>query len=296
MADKEGTRQDAQFMVISLVPDVCKSPTVPVPYPIVGYFNNSIRTSPNVRFRGVPAFHMQSRVATVIGDEAGIGGGVNSNTFKGMCKPIIPVPTVRVNKQMINHHQLTLMWMNCLGPEGQGNTIGSVKFIGLMMSGPVGPGGTVPSNSNPPANAESIAEGGCMPKLDALGGLGGGLENIVGLAKQAYSLATTDWSNPSAVLGTIGGVAGMAGMGNVAQAAQATQLGYSLATADWSNPGAAMGAAMGIASPMIASSSSGKSAPNPSFPNTKDLGGSGGWKEGKTRLPPGVIMCGTSSG
>ena len=63
MAVNEGTRMDSRFMVMSIVPDVCKSPVVPVPYPIVGFLDQSILTSPNVRAAGVPVFHMGSRVA-----------------------------------------------------------------------------------------------------------------------------------------------------------------------------------------------------------------------------------------
>jgi hypothetical protein len=243
---------DGQFMVISLVPDVCKSPLVPVPYPIVGFLNQSILVSPNVRARGVPVFHMGSRVSTVTGDEGGIGGGVMSQVFKGMCRPVVPVPTVRINGHMHTYHQKTLMLMNCAGPEGPGNTIGHVKFNGPMYSADVGPGGTIPAGSNPPVEPESFVEGGCLPKIDSLPGAGGGgLGDIIGLAQTAYSLATTDWSNPSAVLGAIGGFAGMAGLGSLSQAASLASGAVGLATADWSNPGAALGAAMGVAGPML---------------------------------------------
>ncbi|MFN9606523.1 MAG: DUF4150 domain-containing protein, partial [Planctomycetota bacterium] len=122
MAVNEGTRMDGQFLVMSLVPDVCKSPLVPVPYPIVGYLNQSILVSPNVRAAGKPIFHMGSRVATVVGDEAGVGGGVMSQVFKGMCRPVVPLPTVRVNGQRHQHHQLSFMLMNCSVPDGPFNT------------------------------------------------------------------------------------------------------------------------------------------------------------------------------
>jgi Domain of unknown function (DUF4150) len=298
MAINEGTRMDGQFLVMSLVPDVCKSPLVPVPYPIVGYLNQSILVSPNVRARGVPIFHMGSRVATVVGDEAGVGGGFMSQVFKGMCRPVVPVPTVRINGQMHTYHQQTLMLMNCAGPDGPCNTLGQVRFIGPMYNADVGPAGTIPAESNPPAKAESFAEGGCMPKLNQLpGASSGGLGDIVGLAQKAYSLATTDWSNPGAVLGAIGGVAGMAGLGGLSQAASVVQGAVGFATADWSNPGSALGAAMGVAGRMLGGMMGGgvgntingigtiNGIAGP-IPVAHSSTGSSGPK-----LPPGVVPC-----
>ncbi|MBI1322095.1 DUF4150 domain-containing protein [bacterium] len=258
MADKEGTRLDSQFIVMSICPDVCKSPVVPVPYPIVGQLDKSILLSPNVRSLGKPVFHLGSRVAMVTGDEAGVGGGVASQVIKGFCKPIVPVTTVRINQNFANHNDLCYMLMNGASPEGPFNTIGQVLFLGPMFFADVGPDGTIPPGSNPPVQAESFAEGGCMPKLDMPGSDLGGLGDIVGMAQKAYGLATTDWSNPGAVLGAIAGVAGMSGFGDIAQAAQIAQQAYSLATADWSNPGAAMGAVMNMAGPMIGSAMKGQ--------------------------------------
>ncbi len=292
MAVNEGTRMDGQFMVISLVPDVCKSPLVPVPYPIVGYLNQSILVSPNVRARGVPIFHMGSRVATVVGDEAGVGGGVMSQVFKGMCRPVVPVPTVRINGQMHTYHQMTLMLMNCAGPEGPCNTIGHVKFVGPMYSASVGPGGSIPADSNPPVSAETFAEGGCLPKLDLAPGFVKGLEDIVGMAQQAYRLASMDWSNPSAVLGAMSGLAGAAGLGSLSQVAGLASGTVGFATADWSNPGAAMAGAMGAAGPMLASAMRGGSGGGSSPSNASGVGG--GFVEaqssgGGSKLPPGII-------
>ncbi len=299
MADNEGARMEAMFMVISLVPDVCKSPIAPVPYPIVGYLDQSTLVSPNVRTNGVPVFHMGSRVATVVGDEAGAGLGVVSQVTKGMCRPVIPALTVRVNGQLHTHHQMTLMLMNCAGPEGPCNTLGHLKYLGPMLNADVGPGGTIPVDPNPPIRAESFAEGGCMPKLDSVGSAlgGGGLGDIVGLAQKAYGLATTDWSNPSAALGAIGGLAGMAGMGNLAQAAKLASGAAGLATADWSNPGSAIGAAMGVAGPMLGSLTGGASTSSDngmgtvpgiagSIPIAKTLPGAS-----SSRLPPGINPC-----
>lgn len=54
-----------------------------------------------------------------------------------------------------------------------------------------------------------------------------------------------------AVLGAVGGVAGIAGLGDVAEAVGMAQQAYALATTDWSNPGAILGAAMNLGGPAL---------------------------------------------
>ena len=139
------------------------------------------------------------------------------------------------------------MEMNCAGPEGPHNTIGQVQFTGPMHAVDVPPSGMVP-NCFPDINAETDAEGGMLGSLlDPVGGI----EGLVQMGQQAYNMATTDWSNPGAVLGAIGGVAGMAGMKQMAEYAGYAQQGYSLATTDFSNPGAVMGATMNVSGTMM---------------------------------------------
>lgn len=247
MALNEGTRQDGQFVCISLTPDVCKSPVAPVPYPIIGVFSDSTLLSPNVRFRGKPVFTMKSRLTTVVGDEAGVGGGVVSGVNKGWCEPISHNPTVRVNGEYVAYNAESYMKMNMPGPSGPHNTIGQVKFLGPMIALSVDPSGSIPPG-DPPIIPETAAESSFVGNLMEQAG---GIEGLIGYAQQAYALATTDWSNPGAVLGAIGGVAGFAGLGQVAQVASYAQQAYGLATTDFSNPGAVIGAAMGIAGPVI---------------------------------------------
>jgi hypothetical protein len=243
---------------------------------------------------------MGSRVATVVGDEAGVGGGVASQVIKGFCKPLVPVTTVRINKQFANHNDICYMLMNGASPEGPFNTIGQVLFLGPMFFADVGPAGTIPAESNPPPQSESFVEGGCMPKLDQLAGAGGGgLADIVGLAQKAYSLATTDWSNPSAVLGAIGGVAGMAGLGGLSQAVSLASGAVGLATADWSNPGSALGAAMAVAGPMLGGAMGGGGGGGNSSSGMGTINGIAGpipvahssSSSSGPKLPPGVVPC-----
>lgn len=268
MAIQEGTRT-SKFIVKSICPDVCKSPTAPAPYDIVGKLENSVKFSTNVNAQGAPVFHLGSRVATVMGDEAGVGTGLVSQSVKGYCKPFIPVENVRVNGQFVNQQITCYALMNGPSPEGPFNTIGQVIYTGAMFHANVGPSGSVPAGTNSSPSAETPAEKSFLDQqFDKL------MADPVGAAQKAYGLATMDWSNPGAVLGAVGGLAGAAGLGQVAQAASLAQQGYGLATTDWSNPGAAMGAVMGVAGPI--------------------LGGTGGGlskgPDGSDELPPYVIM------
>ena len=56
MATELGTSKDDQYVLISLCPDVCKTPSkpkgVPVPYMITHKMDQSEQVSPNVFFRG----------------------------------------------------------------------------------------------------------------------------------------------------------------------------------------------------------------------------------------------------
>jgi hypothetical protein len=181
-----------------------------------------------------------------------------------------------------------------------------------MYFAEVGPSGTVPPGANSIVAAETPGEVGCMPGLAGLASSsGGGLGDLVGLAQKAYGLATTDWSNPGAVLGAIGGVAGMAGFGDVAQVAGLAQQAHGLLTADWSNPGAAMGGLMGIAGPMLSGSgglgglispgeSSGPTGGTPPFMTTGGFAGGNPAQDiltgsrapvGAGGLPPGLVAC-----
>ena len=59
MDDKESARQHATPVVVSTHPDVCKSPTAPVPYPIVAPLDTSTDTASTVRATKVPSFTMK---------------------------------------------------------------------------------------------------------------------------------------------------------------------------------------------------------------------------------------------
>lgn len=166
MAD-EGGRKIADACVISKTLDFCKSPTAPVGYLIVGKLDQSIREAPTVNMTGKPVFTSFSRVATVIGNEAGVGGGVASLVNKGMCKPIQWSHTVRVAGQWATMNS-NEMWMNCAGPEGSGNVMGTLVYIKCSTLAVVTPSGEIKIQNSeqdkqqslaPPSNESSPADG-----------------------------------------------------------------------------------------------------------------------------------------
>lgn len=267
MAKLEAAR-DAQFMVVCRAPDVCKTPPygVPVPYQIVALSTNTVRQSMNVKFKGNKAKTMNSRITRVMGDEPGVMGGVMSNVNMGMCRPINGSTSMRVNGHWVLYDKNTVWWMNCAGPEGPGNTVGTMIFLGATMPAKMGPDGPPPGD--PEIVPEIPAEKGFIDKLTSVDG-------IASLAKMAPQLATMDWSNPAGVLGVFGGLAGAGGLGSLASMAGmaskaagiiqnpsaalsllgplANMLGIpgstllNLVSTNWKNPGNIIGAASNLA-------------------------------------------------
>lgn len=241
MATREGTRASAEFMVLSMTPDICKSPTIPVPYAILAFFDCAVNFSTNVNFRKQKAFHHKSRLSTVLGNETGVGGGVISGVNKGYCRPIdgTSSTSVRVNGSFVDYHEGTYMFMNCAGPEGPWNTVGKVFFLGNMLPGPVAPSGKVPKSC--------IC--GTSDILTKLEDSVGSVDDLVKKGKMLYGLAKTDWSNPAAVLGAMGGLAAIGGLQDVAALAQKAKglydTGKKLIDTDWSDPKQALAALAG---------------------------------------------------
>lgn len=116
MADDFMARKSEQWMIISIVPDVCKTPvgssTPPVPYPVVAYLSAAKHMSPNVRLNGEEAVILDhSYVATTLGAQAGMAKGIKSGTVGGKCYFDEHSQSVRVNKKRIIRHN-DLAWMN----------------------------------------------------------------------------------------------------------------------------------------------------------------------------------------
>jgi hypothetical protein len=128
MAPKHGAHKTTKAYVVSVVEDFCKSPTAPVGYMISQVLEVSEFVCTTVNGCGTPALNMQSRVMTVVGNEAGVGGGVKSSVNKGICKPIKDAAgSVRAEGHFLLRH-CTVMEMNCASYDGPGNTFGILKY------------------------------------------------------------------------------------------------------------------------------------------------------------------------
>lgn len=123
MADEAATARDKRFRLVSLLPDVCKTPGKkgkPIPYPITHAMDQSAQCSPNVFFRGQPAFlHNESYVDNVKGDEPGGGKGIVSKTHVKISHSIDKSRSVYVNGKPIVRTG-DMMWMNYKKPGDDG--------------------------------------------------------------------------------------------------------------------------------------------------------------------------------
>jgi len=149
MANESATAKDAQFLLISILPDVCFTPSkpphgVPVPYPIMHKMDKSWQCSSNVFFRGKPAYlHEKSHVDKVTGDEPGAGKGVVSGTHTHISRSKQYSRSVHINgKHMVRTGDSVSM--------NNGNTIGVI----VPQTMPAPPG----APSNPPVIFETPEE------------------------------------------------------------------------------------------------------------------------------------------
>jgi hypothetical protein len=121
----EGVRHTGTAYVVFLTPDVCLTPmgpnVVPVPYPIIGVFNNVALVAQSVRMCGRPTFTTASQVTRVQGDEAG-PFGVKSGTNRSICESVTASTTVRAEGNYILRDG-DVMKMN------NGNTLGKVVYM-----------------------------------------------------------------------------------------------------------------------------------------------------------------------
>lgn len=109
MADNYLARKDGQWKVVSILPDVCKTPrgssTPPVPYPVIAELNDAVQVVPSVRVNGKPLVVLdQSFVPVTKGDHAGVAKGVQSETVGGKCYPLEHSRTVRAGKRQVLRH------------------------------------------------------------------------------------------------------------------------------------------------------------------------------------------------
>lgn len=103
MADERLTGKDSRYLLVSLVPDVCRTGTKkkkgkPVPFPITHRMDQSTQCSDNVFVNDKPVYlHGLSYVDNVSGDEPGGGGGVVTGVNVEISHSLQKSATVLVN-------------------------------------------------------------------------------------------------------------------------------------------------------------------------------------------------------
>lgn len=158
---REGLRDSDQARIISLAPDVCRSPSVPVPYPVVDFCGHDEGYTSTVRFTGQKAMVMRSRTSHVHGDEAGTGKGIVSGTVGGVSEPIGHAAQVRAEGSLVIRH-LDRFHMN------NRNTVGEAVFVRDTRSYPA------PEDDDPLPGSIRLADGSGSWTQHAQGAAGGG--------------------------------------------------------------------------------------------------------------------------
>ncbi|MEX6324917.1 DUF4150 domain-containing protein [Providencia hangzhouensis] len=116
MADNYLARQDGEWLVVSILPDVCKTPigssTPPVPYPVIAKLDDAVKVVPSVRANGKPVVvFSQSFIPETIGDQAGQAKGIKSGTVGGKCHPKQHSKSFFVQGKPVLRHD-DEFWMN----------------------------------------------------------------------------------------------------------------------------------------------------------------------------------------
>lgn len=109
-------RKEAGWRVVSVPPDVCKTPmgssTPPIPYPVTAKLEQSVQVVDNVRANGHPVVVFdQTKVPSTLGDGAGSATGIKSGTVGANCYPKTHSPGVRAGKHWVIRHD-DEFWMN----------------------------------------------------------------------------------------------------------------------------------------------------------------------------------------
>lgn len=116
MMSPQVARKQTGWMVVSILPDVCKTPIggtpVPVPYPVVAKLDQATAVVPYVKANGHPlVVYDKSYVPQTLGDQAGRALGIKSNTVGKNCYPKDHSSTVYADKRwLVREHDK--FWMN----------------------------------------------------------------------------------------------------------------------------------------------------------------------------------------
>ncbi|APX11588.1 DUF4150 domain-containing protein [Tateyamaria omphalii] len=105
---REGSRDTGSGIIISVTPDVCRTPVgssmPPIPYCIYAIQGDDANTAATVRMTGQRAHNMASIVTQCSGDAPGTGGGVSSGTTGSVCHPRSHSNTVRIQGEWAVRH------------------------------------------------------------------------------------------------------------------------------------------------------------------------------------------------
>ena len=123
---REGSRDTGDGIIVSVTPDVCKTPVgssvVPIPYSITAIQGDDANTVASVRMTGRRAHNMASLVTQCSGDEPGTALGVKSGTVGSVCHPKSHSNNVRIRGEWAIRHD-DQWWMN------NRNTIGKLVWV-----------------------------------------------------------------------------------------------------------------------------------------------------------------------
>lgn len=116
MTSKIIARKQEGWIVVSILPDVCKTPVggnpVPVPYPVIAQLPDSVKVIESVRANGHPVLvYNRSRIPQTLGDMAGKMLGLKSQTVEGNCYPKEHSGTVSAGKHRVVRER-DKFWMN----------------------------------------------------------------------------------------------------------------------------------------------------------------------------------------
>ncbi|MDK9354892.1 DUF4150 domain-containing protein [Lelliottia sp. V106_10] len=115
-------RQDGTWIVVSVSPDVCKTPigpsTPPIPYPVTANLGSAVLTVPSVKANGCPVVVLeQSFVPYTNGDKPGVAKGIQSGTVGDICEPLESSTTVTAGGKPVLRHN-DMFWMNARNTTG----------------------------------------------------------------------------------------------------------------------------------------------------------------------------------
>ena len=127
----EGIRDSDKPIIISLTPDVCKTPigssTPPIPYSIYAQPSDDANFAKSVLYTGQKAMLLRSHTTCCYGDEAGVAKGIKSGTVGDICEPLDHSSSVLVEGSPVIRDG-DRFYMNSK------NTLGQVYFMGASAA------------------------------------------------------------------------------------------------------------------------------------------------------------------